>query len=223
MTSSWTLMSTFSHFPTFLLVPMFIGSITQHTAVKHYKSFLRYFAPLSSPHLIYCCVALALQELIGRSDRNHLFGIEVKLVENIPLEQMHKTCLETSAACALLEQLARQRLESEIKELRYLHRRQPHRWEKESQATALEWTLAKPPSCSALRRTFKNNKSLSVLLNLPDWEFGHQTFSFLPPALVSSEEHGCVVISEVERCIYRCDSRREAQVGDVFWKTLFNF
>lgn len=40
---------------------------------------------------------------------------------------------------------------------------------------------------------------------------------------MSSEEHSGVVISEVERCIYRRDPGREAQVGDVSWETILNF
>lgn len=100
-------------------------------------------------------LALALQKVIGGSSRDHLFGVQVKFVANASLEQMHKTCLERSAVCTSFERGACRRFVSHIRELRYLHRRQPHLSEKGSRATAAQWAPAIPPSCSAARRTFK--------------------------------------------------------------------
>lgn len=45
----------------------------------------------------------------------------------------------------------------------------------------------------------------------------------IPPALMVSEEHSVAAISEVKSSIYRFDSGGEAQVVDVFWKTLLKF
>lgn len=44
---------------------------------------------------------LALQKIISGASRDDLSGAEVKLVANVSLEQMHETCLERSAACAI--------------------------------------------------------------------------------------------------------------------------
>ncbi len=40
---------------------------------------------------------------------------------------------------------------------------------------------------------------------------------------MASEEHSVALISEVKSSIYRFYSGGEAQVRDVFWKTLFKF
>lgn len=152
MTSCWTPMSTFSHFPTYLLVPTSSWFLNTHQwSVAKASSDVSLCYPLRTYPTV--ALALALQKIIGGSSRDHLFGVQIKLVANAPLEQMHKTCLGRSAVFASFEQRARRRPVSQIRELRYLRRRQQRLSEKESQATAAQWALAIPPSCPAARRT----------------------------------------------------------------------
>lgn len=99
MTCYWTLMLTFAHFPDYFLVPMCINRLS----VAKAPSDVSLCCPLRT--YFTAAMPLALQKIISGGRGDDPFGAEVKPVANASLEQVHETCLETSAASASVEPL----------------------------------------------------------------------------------------------------------------------